>query len=140
MTETACWIAFKSDHSLQRKIDTGWFTDERGLYLPISSFPPNPHNSYWTGTLAEWCKLRGVSWKDVSKGHGDDTMSAKVKKAQIEDFIMYVFGKNPYYFDPAKMITWKGRANVANELTNLRAFVAQNLSPRLWYELLADTW
>jgi hypothetical protein len=36
------------------------------------------------------------------------------------------------------MLTWKGRAYLAHRLTDLRAFVAQELRPRIWYELNAD--
>ena len=141
MTETRCWIDFKGDHALQRKIDTGWFRDEQGLYLPIASFPPLPSKwAYWTIALGEWCSLRGVKWNDASKGIGDDTTSAKVKKHQIEDYIQFVYGGSPSYFDPKEMITWKARANIVNSLTDLRGFVAQYLNPRLWYELMADTW
>ncbi|MGH9627556.1 MAG: hypothetical protein ACRD7E_04315 [Bryobacteraceae bacterium] len=65
-------------------------------------------------------------------------MSARVKKKQIEAFIEFAYGRDPSYFDPAKMLTWKGRAYLANALTDLRAFIAQQLNPRLWYELRAD--
>ena len=47
-------------------------------------------------------------------------------------------GWSDFYFNPAKMLTWKGRAYLANQLNDLRACVSQQLSPRLWYELRTD--
>jgi hypothetical protein len=54
------------------------------------------------------------------------------------DFIEYLYGSDPSYTDPAEMITWQGSAYLANQLTDLRAFIAQDLNPDLWYELCAD--
>jgi hypothetical protein len=65
-------------------------------------------------------------------------VKVKVKKIQIQDFLDYVYGSSDFYFDPAKMLTWKGHAYLANHLNDLRACAAQQLSPRLWYELWAD--
>ncbi|NWK43342.1 hypothetical protein [Ralstonia pickettii] len=135
MTDTRCWIEYKSDRALARKINDGWFTDERGLYLPIHDFPPAPGNgAYWTGLLPEWCKLVGVNFDP----RADLQIAARVKKIQILEFIDFVYGRHPSYWDPAQMLTWKGRAYLANRLVDLKAFVAQQLNSRLWYELVAD--
>jgi hypothetical protein len=133
MTQYRCWIGYESDRALQSKIKQGFFSDEGELHLPLNGFPAPSNDVCWPGTLREWCKERGIPV--VVEGL---TVSTKVKKPQIEDFIEYVYGSDPSYSDPAKMLTWKGRAYLANSLTNLRAFVAQQLSPRLRYELRAD--
>lgn len=83
--------------------------------------------------LAKWCRDNGI--KIIRE---DITISAKVKKKQIQDFIESVFAADSFYSDPAKMLTWKGRAYLANALTDLRVFVAQQLNSRLWYEIHAD--
>lgn len=135
MTATRCWIEYKSDRALARKISEGWFTDEAGLYLPIDDFPPAPGNgAYWTGLLPEWCRQVGIRFDY----RAELEIVARVKKAQILDFIDFVYGQHASYGDPAQMLTWKGRAYLANRLVDLRAFVAQQLNPRLLYELVAD--
>jgi hypothetical protein len=83
--------------------------------------------------LKQWCEKRGIDFVDEGL-----IIRAKVKKDQIIDFIEFVYGNDPSYTDPAKMLTWKGKAYLASSLTNLRAFAAQQLNPRLWYELNAD--
>jgi hypothetical protein len=85
--------------------------------------------------LRQWSKERSVQ---LSQSEDGLTRSAKVKKQHIADFIEYVYGADPSYNDPATMLTWKGRAYLANSLTDLRAFVAKELNPRLWHELKAD--
>lgn len=80
-----------------------------------------------------WCRERKLN--PVKK---ELTLRVKVKKAQIEDFIDYVYGGSDLYFNPSEMLTWKGRAYLANNLNDLRACVAQNLNNRLWYDLWAD--
>lgn len=134
MTEHRCWVTFDSDRSLQLKIKKGWYGEKEKTYLPIFSFPP-PDNAYWPSLLRQWSKERDI---DLSHTQDGLTWSAKVKKPQIADFIEYVYGADPSYNDPAKMLTLRGRAYEANHLTDLRAFVAQELNPRLWYELKAD--
>lgn len=141
MTETNCWVEFKSDRALQRKITEGWFStaeDKEGesCFVPIMSFPPHPNQAFWPGVVREWCKLRGLQWDDTDGA----TTIVRVKQEQIRDFIEYVYADAPFYTDPSQMLTWKGCAHLANRLTNLRAFVAQELNPRLWYELNADTY
>lgn len=131
MTVRSCRIEFKSDHALTRKIREGWFTDERGLYLPIANFPPV--RNFWIGTLRDWCKANNVEFLQH-----DMKVVAKVKKDQIVAFIDYAFETEEHYRNPAKMLTWKGRAYLAQRLIDLRSFVAQQLNPRLWYELVAD--
>lgn len=133
MTETRCWVEYKSDHALQRKVEEGWFTDERGLYLPIAHFPGRPHMSLWPIALQEWAKMRGIAMKDID----GENFSARVKKDQILDFINFVYADDTSYTDPARMLTWKGRAFLAHQLIDLRAFVVQELNSRLWYELIA---
>ncbi|MBX7134192.1 MAG: hypothetical protein K1X67_16085 [Fimbriimonadaceae bacterium] len=135
MTQSACWIEFNSDRSLKRKVEEGWFTDDKGGdTLPIRSLPAAPNSHYWTGVLTQWCSSAGV--KLVRRN--EFAVVARVKKAQIEDFIRFVYDGSPMYSDPKSMLMWKGRAYLANHLINLRAFVAQELNPRLWYELVAD--
>ena len=103
------------------------------MYLPIQDFPAAPNCNYWIVLLSKWCRDNGieVTQKDIF-------ICAKVKKEQIQNFIECVFAGDPLYSDPAKMLTWQGRAYLANRLTDLRAFVAQQLNPRLWYEIHAD--
>ncbi len=101
---------------------------------PISRFPP-PDDYCWPSLLHQWSKTREIR---LSQSEDGLTSSAKVKKPQIADFIEYVYGADPSYNDPAKMLTYEGRAHLANRLTDLRAFVAKELNPRLWYELKAD--
>ncbi len=133
MTDSGCWVTFESDRSLQSRIKRGDFSDEGGLYLPISRFPAAPNGRYWIGILRVWCQEQNVKFVDEGLH-----ISAKVKKRQIEDFIDFAFAGDTSYSEPAKMLTWKGRAYLANSLTELRAFVAKELDPRLWYQIHAD--
>ena len=134
MTMYNCWITYERDRSLQSRIKRGDFSHGGEPYIPISCLPAPPRNgACWTGILCEWCRKNDI--KFVNEGL---VVSAKVKKKHIEDFIQYVYAGDPSYFDPAEMLTWNGRAYLANSLTDLRAFVAQQLNPRLWYEINAD--
>ena len=129
-----CWISYDSDRALQSRIKQGFFDDNGEPYIPIDNLPAPPGNGGdWTGILCAWCRESGIPFVD-----GGLTISAKVKKSQIEGFVQHVYGSDPSYFDPAKMMTWKGRAYLANSFTDLRAFIAQQLSSRLWYQLNAD--
>jgi hypothetical protein len=94
---------------------------------------PPGNNPAWPWILRQWCKNNEIKFVDEGL-----IVTAKVKKHQIEDFIQCVYARDPFYFEPAKMLTWNGRAYLANRLTDLRAFVAQELNPRLWYEIKAD--
>lgn len=134
MTESRCWVTFKSDRALQRRIANGWYTQDGTTCLPIESFPPASGGTYWDAILTQWCYRAGVQWKQAD-GY---TRVARVKKEQIEDFIRFVYDDDRSYCDPKHMLTWKGRAYLAHRLTDLRAFVAQELRPRIWYELNAD--
>lgn len=134
MTETRCWVEYKSDHALQRKVKEDWFTDEKGFHLPIASFPGRPRNSLWPIALQDWTGMRGIAMKDID----GVTFSARVKRDQLLDFINFVYADDPSYTDPAQMLTWKGRAFLAHQLIDLRAFVTQELNARLWYDLMAD--
>jgi len=134
MTMYRCWISFDTDRALQSRIKQGHFGDKDNLNIPIDNFPAPPSAHYcWTGTVCGWCRENNI--KFVNEGL---FVHAKVKKKQIEDFIEYVYGGDPSYFQPAKMLTWQGHAYLANSLNDLRSFVAQELSPRLWYQLNAD--
>ena len=136
MTMCRCWISYENDRPLQARIKRGDFGDGGELYLPINSFPAPPGNgAYWTGILRAWCRKNEIPFVN-----GGLEVSAKVKKNQIEDFVEHVYGRDPFYFDPAKMLTWKGHAYLANSLTDLRAFIAQQLCSRFWYKLEADEW
>ncbi len=128
MTEHRCWVKFEKDRALQLRIKKGEF----GENLPIEFFPPSS-KGYWPQILKDWCQSRGIEYFEEGL-----TISAKVKKEQIRDFIGFVYAEDSSYCDPAKMLTWKGIAYLANSLTNLRAFVEQQLNPRIWYELKAD--
>jgi hypothetical protein len=131
--ESSCWITFESDEALQSRIEGGYFTSEEGkVYLPISQFPA-ARNGYWICILKDWFREREIKFVD-----GDLHISAKVKKSQIEDFIEFAFAGHDSYSDPAKMLTWKGRAYLAHQLIDLRAFVAKELDPRIWYQIHAD--
>lgn len=135
MTDTRCWVTYKNDRALRKKMKEGWFTEEGTVYFALDNFPARPANiSYWPSVLKEWCRKNGVEFKWVN----ELTISARVKKHQIEEFIDHVYGNDPSYNDPAEMLTWKGRAYLANCLTDLRALVAQELDPTIWYELNAD--
>jgi hypothetical protein len=131
MTERRCWVEFQSDKSLQLRVSRGEFGEAGSS--PLGLFPPPPDNNGWTEILLRWSRERHLTAKDEGL-----TVTVRVKKDQIEDFISFVYTDDPSYFNPAKMLTWKGRAYLANNLNDLRAFVAQQLSPRLWYELKAD--
>jgi len=127
-----CWVSYDTDRALQKKVNQGWYGDKDSACVPISGFPAPPSNSMWIALIHTWSKERGV---ELLRGDDGLTWTAKVKQRQIADFIEYVYGSDPSYNDPAKMLTWQGRAYLANALTNLRAFVAQDLNPRLWYVL-----
>lgn len=135
MTQYRCWLTFETDRALQLKVKSGWYTDHDQTYLPISHFPP-PRDYCWPGNLKSWCKNRGIEFSQVD----GLTISAKVKKHQVLDFIDYIYGDDPSYNDPAKMLMSKGKAYLAHSLVDLIAFVSQDLNPRLWYELFADEW
>ena len=135
MTDSRCWVTYENDQELQKKVEDGWFTEKETRYFALSDFPPNHFNiGYWPTVLREWCKENKLEIEQVDSL----TISTKIKKNQIEDFIQYVYGKDPSYNDPAKMLMWKGRAHHANYLIDLRALVAQYLDSTLWYELNAD--
>ena len=135
MTDTSCWIRFPSDRSLQKKIKEGQFsTDGDAHHFTTCDFPLAHINGYWTTALLTWCKAQKVEYCWVD----DLTLVAKVKRDQIISFIDHIYGSDLAYNDPKAMLTWKGEAYLANRLTNLKAFVYQNLSHRLWYELVAD--
>ena len=134
MTDTNCWIRFPSDRSLQKKIREGEFSGDGDKHqFRAWDFPP-AHSGYWTIALLVWCKAQRIEhcWID------DLTLVAKVKRDQIICFIDHIYGGDPAYNDPKAMLTWRGEAYLVNRLTNLKAFVHQNLSHRLWYELVAD--
>jgi len=131
--ESSCWITFESDRALQARLRRGDFGKEGKLCLPIQDFPAAPNCDYWIVLLTKCCRDNGVELT-----RNDIIVSARVKKRQIQDFIECVFAGDPSYSDPAKMLTWQGRAYLSSWLTDLRAFVAQQLSPRLWYEIHAD--
>jgi hypothetical protein len=86
------------------------------------------------GFVCSWARERGLQIDESEPL----AVSVKVKKDQLADFVEYVYGKDPSYKDPAKMLTWKGKAYLVHQLDDLRAFVAQELNPRLWYKLKAD--
>jgi len=130
MTDYRCWVTYKNDKALQSKVRRGVF----GKSLPLDGFPA-PSQGGWPGLLVQWCKKREIQFVDEGL-----TVRAKVKRDQIIDFIEFVYADDRSYNDPAKMLTWEGKAYLANSLTNLRAFAAQKLNPRLWYELVADEW
>jgi hypothetical protein len=135
MTTSTCWIDYKSDRRLARRVAEGWFTDGDKVNLPLTGFPARPRmNDYWTEIVSDWCEATGVA----VKREGVARVRARVKKQHVEAFIRDVYLSEPSYTDPAQMLTWKGRAYLANALTDLRACVAQQLSPRLWYELCAE--
>jgi len=91
---------------------------------------------FWTGVLRDWCQSRNINWREID----GTTVAAKVKRDQIRDFVEFVYADAPIYNDPEQMFIWKGKAYMAHGLADLRAFVAQELNPRLWYELMADTY
>jgi len=132
MTMYNCWITYESDRALQSRIQRGDFSDGGEPYIPIGHLPAPPA-ACWTSILREWCQKNEIKFTDDGL-----LVSAKVKKSHIEDFIQHVYARDAFYFEPAKMLTWKGRAYLANSLTDLRAFIAQQLSSRLWYQLNAD--
>jgi hypothetical protein len=131
MTAYRCWIEFPNDKPLQLRVQRGELGEPGSS--PLRTFPSPPNNNSWPAALVVWCRERKLNAIEE-----DLTVRVKVKKAQIEDFIDYVYGDSEAYFNPSKMLTWKGRAYLANQLNDLRACVAQQLSPRLWYELRAD--
>ena len=133
MTLSRCWVTFENDRALQGRVKRGDFTDTGAPNLPIGNFPAAPGGNYWISILRGWCKQNQIPFRDEGL-----EVTAKVKKKQIEDFMEFVYARDPFYFDPDKMLTWKGRAYLANSLNDLRSFVAQQLNPRLWYELKAD--
>jgi len=132
MVETQCWISYKEDRALEKRIKEGAFADAKGS---ISRFPPVLNNRYWTTTIEEWASTRGLTVEQV----GDETVSVRVKKDQILDFINYVYGNDSSYNDPSDMLAWKGSAYLVHQLLDLRVIVAQELNPDIWYELMADT-
>lgn len=133
MTQYRCWVTFETDRALQAKVANGWYGAKGEEYLPIQSFPA-ASDDCWPLWIKTWSESRGVH---ITRVDGL-TLFAKVKQPQLADFIEYVYGSDSSYTDPAKMLTWHGRAYLAGELINLRAFVAKDLNPRLWYKLYAD--
>lgn len=129
MTAYRCWLEFPTDRSLITRVKRGEFGDAP----PISEFPPRSSGSAWPSVLLEWSRIRGLD--AVNDGL---VVSVSAKKEMVEDFITFVYDKDSMYSDPARMLTWQGRAYLAHRLTDLRAFVAQQLSPRLRYLLKAD--
>lgn len=127
MTAYRCWLENPSDKPLARKIAEGWYGE-----APAGDFPHHQGHS-WPITLEQWCRLRSL--KPVRDGL---ILSVRVKQADVMAYLEHVYGDDPSYTDPGRMLTWKGNAYLANRLTNLRAFVAQALNPRLWYILKAD--
>jgi hypothetical protein len=134
MTQHRCWVSFETDRALQSRVKSGWYSEQDSTWTPLSAFPPEWKTNCWPTILAKWSNERGIPTSQIYALE----ISAKVKQHQIVDFIDHVYGTDPSYHDPAKMLMWKGQAYLANSLTNLRAFVTQELNPRLWYELHAD--
>jgi hypothetical protein len=134
MTDTRCWITYDKDRALTNKVDEGWFTEDGIKYLPIDDFPPALNSLYWPNILSSWCKQNGIEFEDID----ELTISARVNKQQIEQFIQHVYGNSPSYNDPGQMSTWKGRAYLAHRLVDIQALVAQELKSNIWYELKAD--
>ena len=132
MTMYNCWIDLSKDRSLKLRVEKGKFGDVLKSTTAFFPAPPNSR-SCWPGTVSRWCKERNLSptW-------GDLDVRVTVTKTQIEDFIDYVYRDSASYWDPAQMLMWEGRAYLVNSLTNLRAFVAQELNPKRKYELKAD--
>src|SRR5690348_10665327 len=136
MTMYSCRIRYDHDRLSQKRIKKGYLTDGAKSYMPIDFLPPpSPPPGCCTGMVRARCQRY-----EIPIVQRDLVISAKVKKNQIHDFVDHVYGRDPSYFDPAKMLTWKGHAHLANSLSDLRAFIAQQLSSRFWYELEADEW
>ena len=135
MTDTACWLEFDNDAELTDRIAQGYFEEKEGSALRPWHFPPTQSRSpYWPNSLSDWCVKQ---WVEIThRSHLE--IAAEVEKAQIIDFIAYMYDGDSSYQDPACALTWKGKAYLANRLTNLKAFVAQELQDGVVYGLVAD--
>lgn len=129
--ETRCWLEFDNDPELLVRIEAGEFEDEKSGFYPWT-FPPA--GDYWTSIVADWCRKNDIPLVPIAHL----VESAEVTKAQISDFITFVYGENRSYQDPAHMLTWKGRAYLVDRYNNLKAFVAKELRDDVKYQLLVD--
>jgi hypothetical protein len=106
MTAYRCWIAFPNDKPLQLRVQRGELGEPDSC--PLQSLPAAPNNTCWPAVLHGWCGERKLG--PIDEGL---TVRIKVKRAQIEDFIDYAYGGSGFYFNPSKMLTWKGHAYLA---------------------------
>ena len=140
MTESTCWIDYRRDRRTKKRNSEGWY----GAPSQSNSYKipgPCPKNGYWPSYLVEWCQSRGVPFRnDELGGDGSLITRAKVTKEQIQDFLAFMFDDVPCYNDPAEMLFWKGRASKVHSLIDVKVFVAQELRPKISYDLVADTW
>lgn len=134
MTQYRCWISTKVDKSIQLKLGNDCIGDQDNISQYIASFPP-ARTGNWPALLRKWSVERGINLTLMADGL---TISATLKKDKISDFIEYVYGADPRYNDPEKMLIWQGQAYQVDSLNRLKSFVAQDLNPQLYYELMAD--
>ena len=90
MTAYRCWIELPNDKPLQLRIQRGELGEPGSC--PLQSIPAPPNDTCWPAVLIGWCRERKLS--PIDQGL---TVKVKVKKAQIEDFIDYVYGGSDFY-------------------------------------------
>lgn len=140
MTDSRCWIDFKKDRRLKRRSEEGWYGPPSKSYT--FGFPFGcPRNAYWANNLLDWCKRRRISYRDDEYGaDGAAITRASVKKAQIKNFLAYMYGDDFKHADSGTIAFGKGRSSSVNSLNDLKAFVENELDPDATYELVADLW
>ena len=96
------------------------------------SFPPSreAHNLLFHG----WVKDRQILWMQT-----DATgFVAPVTKAQLLDYVDYVYGSDDSYTDPAHMLCWEGKPYLVDWLIEIQVFISTLEETKL-YALVAET-
>lgn len=78
----------------------------------------------------DWVKTKQCEWKQVDWGG----WVAKVRKADIIEFVEFCYGSDPSYTDPGKMLRWEGKTYLVDRLTDLKRFI-DNLEDDAVYAL-----
>ena len=139
MTDSQCWIDYRADSRTCERNVEGWYGEPSTAHI-YQLKSPCPKNLYWTMHLKEWCGLYSIPCKDLDGDDGSQILCASVTKEQLQLFVDFTYGDLPEFNDPALMWLWKGHAYRVHPLIDLKAFIAQEFTSDVLYDLAADTW
>jgi len=137
MTYTNCWLTYKKRPDKNMKPATGMSessSSDRAKTNLISVKLPSVFRNgwYWTSELRSWCNSIGIPYDSKD---GGTLISVQVTKLQIEAFIAFVYDADHDFKNIGQAPL---RPERVQQLTKLKADVAQDLDPDAIHELQAD--